>query len=415
MKVVDLFAGCGGLSLGFQNAGFEIVAAYDFWLPAVNVYRDNFTSHSIYQMDLSDVEAAERHILPFAPEMIIGGPPCQDFSHAGKRQEGKRANLTEAFAKIVCRISPEWFVMENVDRAQQSDAYSNARTIFKNAGYGLTEHVYDASLCGVPQKRKRFICIGRKGVNDDFLLKTIENHEAKMPMTMRDYFGDKLGINYYYRHPRNYSRRGFFSMNEPSPTIRGVNRPIPSGYARHLNDPDSIEGLRPLTTSERAQVQTFPEDFNFRGSKTDLEQIIGNAVPVKLAEFVARRINDHRNAENDTRFNELRDWLIVTKDMTQDSAKDVLSRLNRTLSMTAIVASDEVVDVVYRLSKNSTYDELSPSVKSQIKRAVSLYFEFVSQRAGTKTLNDMPKSESAEVDRNYRRARKNDQSELVLA
>ena len=84
MKTIDLFAGCGGLSLGFQNAGFEIVAAYDFWKPAVDVYRNNFTSHSIYQMDLSNVDAAISHIKPFSPDIIIGGPPCQDFSQAGK-------------------------------------------------------------------------------------------------------------------------------------------------------------------------------------------------------------------------------------------------------------------------------------------------------------------------------------------
>ena len=415
MRVVDLFAGCGGLSLGFQNAGFEVVAAYDFWLPAVNVYRDNFTSHSIYQMDLSDVDAAIRHVTPFAPDMIIGGPPCQDFSHAGKRQEGKRANLTEAYANIVSAISPEWFVMENVDRAQQSEAYANAREIFKHAGYGLTEHVYDASLCGVPQKRKRFICIGRKGEQDGFLLNLINKNEAKIPMTMRDYFGNKLGIDYYYRHPRNYSRRGFFSMDEPSPTIRGVNRPIPHGYVRHPNDPECINGLRPLTTAERAQVQTFPEDFNLQGSKTDLEQIIGNAVPVKLAEFVARVIVDYRNARAESYFNELRDWLTTTKGMAQSSAKDVLSRVNRVLTMTTITSTDAAIDVTYRLAKHPAYNELSPTVKSQIKRAVSLYFEFSDQLSVKKNLEGMNNCQSAEIDKRYRQNRKFEQTELSLA
>jgi DNA (cytosine-5)-methyltransferase 1 len=414
MKIVDLFAGCGGLSLGFQNAGFDVVAAYDFWQPAVNVYRDNFTSHSIYQMDLSDVDAAVRHIRPFAPDMIIGGPPCQDFSHAGKRQEGKRASLTEAYAKIVSSISPEWFVMENVDRAQQSDAYSNARSIFKAAGYGLTEHVYDASLCGAPQKRKRFICVGKKGEQDDFMLKLIEENEASKPMTMRDYFGNKLGIDYYYRHPRNYSRRGFFSMDEPSPTIRGVNRPVPSGYTRHHNDPECIDGLRPLTTEERAQVQTFPADFNLCGSKTDLEQIIGNAVPVKLAEFVAKRIVDFCNKDNASYLVELKNWLITEKKMAQSSAKDVLSRINRVLAMTSFVSTDSTIDVVYRLAKHPAYEELSPSVKSQIKRAVALYFEFALQLSEKKNTLDANITQSAEIDRLYRQSRKTKQAELNL-
>ena len=376
MKVVDLFAGCGGLSLGFQNAGYDIVAAYDWWGPAINVYRENFSSHSIYQMDLSDTDAAVRHIQPFAPDMIIGGPPCQDFSHAGKRMEGKRASLTEAYATIVSKISPEWFVMENVDRAQQSEAYKRARQILKEAGYGLTEHVYDASLCGVPQKRKRFICVGKKNEEDGFLSQSIAEHEASKPMTMRDYFGNSLGIDYYYRHPRNYSRRGVFSMDEPSPTVRGVNRPIPQGYVRHPNDPESVVGLRPLTTLERAQVQTFPKDFIFNGSKTDLEQIIGNAVPVKLAEFVGNRIADYQTQEKDQCCEAMRSWLVQEKNMSAASAKDVISRINRVMTLTPITRFDSAVDVNYRLAKNDSFAELSQSVKSQIKRAVSLFVEF---------------------------------------
>ena len=114
------------------------------------------------------------------------------------------------------------------------------------------------------------------------------------PMTMRDYFGDSLGIDYYYRHPRSYVRRGIFSMDEPSPTVRGVNRPMPEGYKIHANDPvKSKEGIRPLTTLERSYIQTFPRDFLFFGSKTDVEQMIGNAVPVNLAKFVGEAIKKY--------------------------------------------------------------------------------------------------------------------------
>ncbi len=117
----------------------------------------------------------------------------------------------------------------------------------------------------------------------------LEEGLAPKPMTMADYFGDSLGIAYYYRHPRSYARRGIFSMEEPSPTIRGVNRPIPGGYQLHHNDPvTTLAGVRPLTTKERSLVQTFPERFKFEGTRTVLEQVIGNAVPVKLASYVAR-------------------------------------------------------------------------------------------------------------------------------
>ena len=159
INAVDLFAGCGGLSLGFQNAGINIMAAFEFWDKAADCYEKNF-DHPVMRIDLSDVENAVETILPYKPELIIGGPPCQDFSHAGKRIEAGRASLTGSYAEIIYRIRPNYFVMENVDRAQKSNAYSFARDVFKSAGYGLTEIVLDASLCGVPQKRKRFFCIG---------------------------------------------------------------------------------------------------------------------------------------------------------------------------------------------------------------------------------------------------------------
>ena len=115
-------------------------------------------------------------------------------------------------------------------------------------------------------------------------------------MTLRDYFGDSLGLEYYYRHPRSYARRGIFSIDEPSPTVRGVNRPLPSGYKLHPNDPVScLDGIRPLTLHERSMIQTFPADFKFFGSKSDIEQMIGNAVPVNLGTFVANAINAYIN------------------------------------------------------------------------------------------------------------------------
>lgn len=288
MKVVDLFAGCGGLSLGFESEGFNVVAAYEWWDAAVRCYRKNF-DHPVFQMDLSDTDKAIESILPFNPDLIIGGPPCQDFSQAGKRIEAGRASLTESYARIVCSIRPHCFVMENVDRAQKSNAFSMAKQMFIDAGYGLTEIVLDASLCGTPQKRKRLICFGVLGMKDNFAHDKFISAMSDHPMTLRDYFGDSLGFEYYYRHPRNYSRRAVFSIDEPAPTMRGVNRPIPKGYPGHPNDACPVfEGMHALTTSERALIQTFPASFIWEGNKTEVEQMIGNAVPVNLAKFVAR-------------------------------------------------------------------------------------------------------------------------------
>ena len=112
MKAVDLFCGCGGMSLGFQNAGVEILAAFDNWEPAINIYRDNF-KHPVIDCDLNCEDALAK-IKAYNPDIIIGGPPCQDFSIAGDRNMGERANLTIRFAKIVGEVKPTWFVMENV-------------------------------------------------------------------------------------------------------------------------------------------------------------------------------------------------------------------------------------------------------------------------------------------------------------
>lgn len=294
MKVVDLFCGCGGLSLGFEMAGMDVVAAYDNWPAATAVYAANF-NHPIKTVDLSDELSASEQIKQFNPDMIIGGPPCQDFSSAGLRNEDNgRGDLTLSYARIISAIRPQWFVMENVSAITKTKKLVGARKILRESGYGITQVVLNAALCNVPQKRKRFFMIGKLGETDDFILPFIESKLATKEMTVKDYFGDKIDIDYYYRHPRSYARRGIFSVNEPSPTIRGVNRPIPSGYPIHANDPvKDLSLVRPLTTKERSMIQTFPENFHFVGSKSEIEQMIGNAVPVNLGKFVANAISSY--------------------------------------------------------------------------------------------------------------------------
>jgi len=296
MKCVDLFAGCGGMSLGFQKAGIEILSAIDNWDKSIEIYNKNF-SHKCYHQDISDEVKTLEIIKEYSPNMIIGGPPCQDFSSAGKRDESLgRADLTYSFANIICNYKPKWFVMENVDRIRKSAILSDVVEQYQENGYGLTAVIMDASYCNTPQSRKRFFLIGELGGENNALLPKLKKNLNSKPMTIRDYLGDKLGVNYYYRHPRNYNRRGIFSIDEPSPTVRGVNRPVPSGYKKHSGDPKDIElsEVRPLTTVERSYLQTFPKNFILEGTKTNLEQMIGNAVPVNLAEFLASSILEYQ-------------------------------------------------------------------------------------------------------------------------
>lgn len=295
MKAVDLFAGCGGLSLGLAQAGHDVVAAMDNWDPAIAVYRANF-DHEIFKQDLSDIRSSVTAVKEFDPDLVAGGPPCQDFSSAGLQDHtGTRADLTYKFADIVCSVKPKYFIMENVERIRKSHVLPEVIAQFSEVGYGLTAVILDASYCGAPQARLRFFLIGCIGAENQFLLGHLQKNLSERPMTMRDYFGDSLETEYYYRHPRNYNRRGVYGLDEPSATIRGVNRPIPPGYVFNPNDPQGIEmnQVRPLSANERAQVQTFPAGFKFLGPKTAQEQMIGNAVPVALGEFVGRAIAEY--------------------------------------------------------------------------------------------------------------------------
>ena len=271
LKVVDLFCGCGGMSLGFENAGFDVVAAFDNWSPALDVYKKNFT-HNAFEIDLGGVEA-QKQVKRLAPMVIIGGPPCQDFSSAGNNNySSKRANLLGSYTDIVLEANPRAFVLENVPRARLTQIFADAKDRFIKAGYGLTQVVIDASYCGVPQVRKRLFLIGCAGAEDGFLETAINQRQSSKQMTIRDYFGSQLDINHYFRVPTNYSRRGVFSVDAPSTTIRAVDRPIPKGYPGHPDDTVPIsENVRALTIEERAKIQTFPDEYSFFWNKDKLE------------------------------------------------------------------------------------------------------------------------------------------------
>ncbi|WP_187417110.1 DNA cytosine methyltransferase, partial [Streptococcus pyogenes] len=138
MKAVELYAGAGGMSLGLRRAGFDVIRAYDHMQCAVDIYNRNIGYHAVLA-DLGDIASIAPEISKLRPDLIVGGPPCQDFSSAGARVEGERANHTKIFAVYVCAAAPEWFLMENVRRAQNSAAWAEARQMLVNAGYGLTQ------------------------------------------------------------------------------------------------------------------------------------------------------------------------------------------------------------------------------------------------------------------------------------
>lgn len=374
------------MTLGFQKAGFHILAGFEHWDIAISCYKKNFT-HPVEDVDLSDVDLSVKAISKYNPDIIIGGPPCQDFSVAGNRVEGDRANLTISYAKIVSAVSPEYFVMENVERAASSNAYKKARNIFIEAGYGLTEKVLDASFCGVPQKRKRFFCVGYKNGTDSFLDGLLSTNQSIFPLTVREYFQHEnynLSLEHYYRHPRSYKRRGIFSIDEPSPTIRGVNRPKPGNYKKHSGDVVNPDGIRNLSYLERSVIQTFPLDFIWDASLASTEQMIGNAVPVKLANYVATCLM--RFIKGDTDLHNLRfiDWLRNQKKLSSEVAGDTLSRIGRAKRILDF-GNDDCEIYIKKLNDENSFKNIVPSVRAQIRRAVRLYFEYISEHREVRT------------------------------
>ena len=289
IRVVDLFSGAGGLSLGFEKAGFEVVAAYDGWEAAGRVYQANF-SHPFVLQDLSDVSASVESIARYAPTVIVGGPPCQDFSLAGQGRgsRGERAALTEAFAEIAVRVAPEAIVMENVPNAINSQEWHTARQRFLDAGYAVFHMRLNAAYYGVPQRRKRLFLIASSGHDSARFRAAIAAAATTAPLTVAEYMGDEMDVDHYFVLPRSYQRRAVFSVNEPAPTMRGTRRPVPPSYPGHHLDSADHRTVRPVSLEERARIQTFPADWDWgNGPTRDKDLMIGNAVPPELAKHVA--------------------------------------------------------------------------------------------------------------------------------
>ncbi|HCR2979374.1 DNA cytosine methyltransferase [Serratia marcescens] len=376
MKVVDLFAGCGGLSLGFESAGLDIVLAVELWEPARKVYQKNF-SHPVYDLDLSQVVDAVRIIEKEEPDIIIGGPPCQEFSMAGSRIEGDKAKLTYNFAEIISQVKPKWFVLENVPGAMKSITWKNSRAILEESGYGITETILNASYFGVPQNRRRFFAIGCLGEENNFIKKEIENKINPTPLTIREYAGKEFDIEYYYRHPRNWGRKGIFSIDEPAPTVRSTIRQVPPGYNAHPDDAGPLENARALDVRERATIQTFPKDFDFFGTLTDQNIMVANAVPVLLAKHIADSVRKYEGVLVEQDLEIFRGWLKECRGYTSRTASNVLSRLKRVSHIVNIRRKIKDASLLINsLNKSIEFNELTISVKSQIRKAIKLKGEF---------------------------------------
>lgn len=298
LNVLSLFSGCGGLDYGFhQREEFAVMKSYDSMKHAVETYNLNFTPKA-QQFDVKDILKPEFN-LGFTPDVIIGGPPCQDFSVAGDKTLGDRANLTETYIDIICRYKPLYFVMENVPtiRTIGKSVYDKIIKKLKDASYGLSVNViYMPDYC-IPQERKRLVIIGkRNGVDGIFDTPLIK---AKNPINSIRAYIKKTNIDiglsgkeHIYRHPRNYSRRGVYSIDELYPTVRGCLRKMSPAYEFHEGDTTKTrDSVISPDWNMVAKIQTFPPSFKFANKNNAI--IIGNAVPPKFSEVLAGIIATH--------------------------------------------------------------------------------------------------------------------------
>lgn len=319
MNIISLFSGAGGMDLGFKNAGFNISIANEFDKKIWETFEKNHDSPLIK----GDIRKINLDDLGYA-DGIIGGPPCQSWSEAGslKGIEDDRGQLFFDYIKVLNRVKPKFFVAENVNgmmSKRHSEAVQKILKLFEDAGYDVFLEVVDAIDFNVAQNRKRVFYIGfRKDLNvSDFELVKPKNLQY---LTLKDVIEDLQdnaipaleknktnGSNCLVANHEYYiggfssmfmSRNRVRSWNEPSFTIQASGRQAPlhpQAPKMQLVAKDKrifVTGkehlYRRLSVREVARIQGFPDDFIFHYENlNDAYKMIGNAVPINLAYYVA--------------------------------------------------------------------------------------------------------------------------------
>lgn len=355
--------------MGLRNAGFNVVQAYDNWQPAVDTYRENI-GHHIWKHDLNDILGVGSMLSSLQPDMIAGGPPCQDYTIAGQRVEGYNANMTKAFAMLVCIARSCWFLMENVEQARKSRAWAEARAMLVKAGYGLTECKLDASYYGVPQARKRWFVIGRMGERDGFLTSALMSARSSKQTVMSDVFGTDCPPMFI--SPRFNRNKAVWHSSEPAPTLIASSwRPIP---------PNRVvpKGTTAPTLAQMGQIQGFPAEWEWRGSsKHECMKLIANAVPAPLAEAIGKVILARDGGEsipalqgNFTR------WL-MNRGQSNAVARNAKANVVKARKLLGGRTFRDVRLEILALEELAEFDALDRKVKSNVRASVRLYAEFL--------------------------------------
>lgn len=321
-SIVSIFSGCGGLDLGFHMEGYNTLWANDFDEWAVKTYEMNF-GNVIHQKDITKINPYTDKTIPDC-DIVLGGFPCQDFSIIWKQPglNGKRGGLFRHFAEFVDAKKPKAFVAENVKGLLTANQGKAIETIIEDfesisPGYIVKPHLYNFADYGVPQFRERIIFVG---IRMDTGFNFTHPKPTHGPIVGKPYFTSGEALKGVEMVPLNNEKmkikdktikmlemipeggnykdipedsplhvKGMIShvyrrlkLDEPSKTIIAAGGGGTWGY--HYPEP------RALTNRERARLQSFPDDFEFVGSGTEVRRQIGNAVPPQGVRLVARRL-----------------------------------------------------------------------------------------------------------------------------
>jgi len=331
MKIVSLFAGAGGLDLGFQQAGFDIIWANEFDQEIWETYEKNHKKTILDKRSIVDITSEE------VPDCdgIIGGPPCQSWSEAGAKRglKDKRGQLFYEFMRILADKKPKFFLAENVSGMlleRHREVLLNIWKMFNDIGYNLTFKMLNASDFGVAQDRKRVFFIGyRKDIEKKFQfpLPTTRMNKMKLKDIIFDLKdnvipakeGNLTNGKFCITPNHEYMNGGFSSIymsrnrvrcwDEVSFTIQagGRHAPIhpqaPKMIFIEKDKREFVQGeeylYRRLSVRECARIQTFPDNFIFYYTNVAAGyKMIGNAVPVEMARIIAQEIyNDMQKLE----------------------------------------------------------------------------------------------------------------------
>ena len=300
LTLVSLFSGAGGLDLGFEKAAFRTIWANDINKDACATHR-SWSGIDVVCADIKDIDMDD---IPRS-NVIAGGFPCQGFSLAGPRKVNDSLNkLYKFFVELVDRNQPDVFVAENVKGILTLGGGSIIRAIvneFADKGYNVTPTLVNAADYGVPQDRMRVIIVG---VKSELGKRFVFPDSSDEKVTLREAIGslgpqadeDVCQASYSSRYMSRNRRRGWSDQSFTIPAMAKQCPLWPGSPEMTKLSKDKWkfgEGLtRRLSWREAAAIQTFPSNIEFCGSLDSKYKQIGNAVPVRLAEAVARAVKE---------------------------------------------------------------------------------------------------------------------------